>query len=275
MLFGGMGGTSPRDSASVVAPAGQRPDQRLRDVLDRREPADRVAVDGRVAHRQLALVPGGEHEVALGVGQGHQGRTPDARLQVLLGEAGECQRPPGRRRTSARSARCGWTARCGQRGRRRRRPSDRRSTCSAWRRRRRAPARTRRRRWRRRAPSRSRRSGRAGPSGSRSSRRSRAAPSPAPGRPRRGRRARGLADAAIEAGSAMSMSTHSRAGSNCGARASSVPSGGDDEGVAVEDQLVLPADHVDVDEGRAGLRGPRAGTGRGGRRPCRARRARR
>ncbi len=50
-----------------------------------------------------------------------------------------------------------------------------------------------------------------------------------------------------------SRSTTSRASANCGARATSSPSRVDDERVAVEHELVLAADHVDVGERAAGL----------------------
>ena len=49
--------------------------------------------------------------------------------------------------------------------------------------------------------------------------------------------------------------------------------GVDDERVAVEDQLVLAADHVDVGERAAGLAAPGARTARAARRPCCARTA--
>ena len=64
-----------RDRRGLAAAAGaslRHRDSRhtlvLGDVLDRREPTDRIAVDRRVADRQLALVPGGQDQVPLLVG---------------------------------------------------------------------------------------------------------------------------------------------------------------------------------------------------------------
>ena len=124
---------APRPARCASAPARQT--SVFGHVLDRREAADRVAVDRRVADRELALVAGGEHEVALGVGQRHQRRAAHPRLDVLLGEPGQRQRRRRTRRPSARSARRGSARRCARRGRRRRTASARRSTRSASRRR--------------------------------------------------------------------------------------------------------------------------------------------
>ena len=133
---------------------------------------------------------------------------------------------------------------------------------------------------------------RAPPTGSRSCGRSRAAPAPAPATPRprrsagrRSRRRRGglrrrrsvaghrrraghphLAAASPRrrgaAGSAGGRvrSCTSRCSVNCGARASSSPVRRDDHRVAVEDQLVLATDHVDVGDRGAGLAPPGGAT---------------
>ena len=63
---------------------------------------------------------------------------------------------------------------------------------------------------------------------------------------------------ARRAGAAARTSCTSRCSTNCGARASSVAVRGHDHRVAVEDQLVLAADHVDVRDGGARLGGPAA-----------------
>ncbi len=61
MEFSGIGGVSPRRSASALRHLASRHTMRLRHVLDRVEPADRVAVQSGVSDRQLALVAGGQH----------------------------------------------------------------------------------------------------------------------------------------------------------------------------------------------------------------------
>ena len=71
-----------------VAPAGELVDQRLGDVLDHGEAAGHVAVERRVADRVLALVAGGQDDVAVLVRQRHEQVAADARLDVLLGHAG-------------------------------------------------------------------------------------------------------------------------------------------------------------------------------------------
>ena len=53
-----------------------------------------------------------------------------------------------------------------------------------------------------------------------------------------------------------SRSTTSSSSSNCGRAGEHCAVGGHDDRVAVEDQVVLPADHVDVGERAAGLGGP-------------------
>jgi hypothetical protein len=67
--------------------AGQLVDQQLGHVLDHRVAARGVAVEGGVANRGLALVPGGEHEpAAVLVRERHQQQATDAGLEVLLGQ---------------------------------------------------------------------------------------------------------------------------------------------------------------------------------------------
>ena len=50
------------------------------------QPAAHVAVQGAVAHGQLALVAGGQHQVSEAVGQGHEDVAPDAGLDVFQGD---------------------------------------------------------------------------------------------------------------------------------------------------------------------------------------------
>ena len=188
MEFGGIGGVGPRAAATSLRQLASAHTSGLRDVLDRREPADGVAVDRRVADRELALVPGGEHQMTLGVRQRHQRRAAHPGLHVLLGDAGQAQRRARTRRPSARSGQRGSRRRSVRPGRRRRSASARRSTRWASTRRTRSRRRWRPRRGPRRPPSRCRRTCPARPTGSRSCARSRAArrrarPTP---RPRRG-----------------------------------------------------------------------------------------
>ena len=61
-------------------------DERLGHVLDHREAARGVAVQGRVADRELRLVAGREHEPAELVRQRHEQVAADAGLEVLLGD---------------------------------------------------------------------------------------------------------------------------------------------------------------------------------------------
>jgi hypothetical protein len=70
----------------AVAPAAEVEHEGLGHVLDHREAAGHVAVQGAVADRGLALVAGGEHEPAELVGQRHQDVAADAGLQVFLGD---------------------------------------------------------------------------------------------------------------------------------------------------------------------------------------------
>ncbi len=225
MLFGGIGAVRPAATAWCVAPASQLPDERLRHVLDRGEAADRVAVDRRVADGELALVARGQHEVSLRVGQRHQRRAAHAGLQVLLRESGQVQRALVG--VDHRRDRDGADVHSGARGevvgvgdgvlggvdaRHRHAVAP-------------APARGRRRRWPRRARSRCRRSGPGAPIGSRSSRRSREGPGRGRRRPRPASRAGSPPRPVAGCGSSGSTSTTIRAGSNCGARASTVPSG--------------------------------------------------
>ena len=57
------------------------------DIAENRQAAHRVPVEGAIAHRQLALVAGGQDEPVLVVGNGHQGRPANPGLDVLLGQA--------------------------------------------------------------------------------------------------------------------------------------------------------------------------------------------
>src|SRR3954447_16292462 len=70
----------------LVAPSCELPYQRLRHILQRREPARAVAVQRGKAGGEFALVTCRQNKMALLVGQCHQRRTANARLQVLSGE---------------------------------------------------------------------------------------------------------------------------------------------------------------------------------------------
>ena len=176
-----------------VPPRGELVHERLRDVLDGREPARHVAVERGVPHRVLALVAGGEHQRAELVRERHQQVAADARLQVLLGDvllhAGELlgQRAPVGVEHVRRSARC--------RSARPSRPAQSIGVLDALRRRvggkaspavARRPVRARRLRASRPSPSRSRRTSRSRRRGSRSCARSPPGRAPALGRPPRG-----------------------------------------------------------------------------------------
>ena len=69
-----------------IAPARQRIDLHLVEVLDRVEPAIHVAVERRIADAHLALVAGRDDHRAELVGDRHQDRAARAALQVLLGD---------------------------------------------------------------------------------------------------------------------------------------------------------------------------------------------
>ena len=88
----GIGGSAPRRDRRRVAPPRQLPHQRLRHVLERVEAAHRVAVQRRVADRQLALVAGGQDQRTLLVGQCHEDDAAHPRLEVLHGQAGQRHR---------------------------------------------------------------------------------------------------------------------------------------------------------------------------------------
>ena len=75
---------------------------RLVDVLQQREPAGEVAVERRVADRELRLVAGRDHEPAELVRERHQQRPADPRLQVLLGQVGLAPRERRRQRGAER-----------------------------------------------------------------------------------------------------------------------------------------------------------------------------
>ena len=70
--------------AAAVAPPREAVHPALQHVLQHREAARHVAVEGGVAHAHLALVPGRQHEPSELVGEGHQQVAADARLQVLF-----------------------------------------------------------------------------------------------------------------------------------------------------------------------------------------------
>ena len=74
--------------AVAVAPARERVDERLLDVLDHSEAAGKVAIERGVADRHLRLVAGRQHEPAELVRQCHQQVATDSRLKVLLCEVG-------------------------------------------------------------------------------------------------------------------------------------------------------------------------------------------
>ena len=138
MLFGGIGAVRAGGDGLLVAPAGQLPDERLGHVLDGRVAADGVAVDRGVADGELALVAGGQDEVALRVGQRHQRRAAHAGLQVLLRQARQVQGALVGVDHRRDRRPCGCARRCVRPGRRRRRRSARTSRRSASRRRRHA-----------------------------------------------------------------------------------------------------------------------------------------
>ena len=71
-----------------VAPAGHLEHVGLVDVLQHRIAAAHVAVESGVAHRHLGLVAGGEHHVAELVADRHQDDAAHPRLDVLLGLVG-------------------------------------------------------------------------------------------------------------------------------------------------------------------------------------------
>ncbi len=112
-------GIGPAPPSARVAPPDELVHERLRDVLDRGEPAGHVAVQRRVADGVLALVPGREHQPAEPVGHGHQQVAADPRLEVLLGES-RVRRPgtssssavevPGEQVVDRRSRRAGSRA---------------------------------------------------------------------------------------------------------------------------------------------------------------------
>src|SRR5512139_657891 len=71
-------------AAAFVEPPRHAEHHRLENVLDDREPAGHVPVEGGVPYAHLALVPRGEDDLAELVRQRHQDRATDPRLQVLL-----------------------------------------------------------------------------------------------------------------------------------------------------------------------------------------------
>ncbi len=87
-LFGDGRGLAPAERLRV-APPGEFPDQGLGHVLDRGEAARAVAVERGEPGGKLALVARGENQMTMGVRQRHQQRPADPGLQVLRGKAGE------------------------------------------------------------------------------------------------------------------------------------------------------------------------------------------
>src|SRR3954451_22901522 len=71
-------------SSALVQVAREPEHVGLEDVLDQRQAARDVAVERRVADGELRLVPGRDHEPAELVGERHEQRAADPRLQVLL-----------------------------------------------------------------------------------------------------------------------------------------------------------------------------------------------
>ena len=57
--------------------------QRLWHILDRREPTHRIAIERRIARRDLALIPRRQDQPAMLIRQTHQEHATDASLQVL------------------------------------------------------------------------------------------------------------------------------------------------------------------------------------------------
>ena len=69
-----------------VAPTAQVEHRRLIGVLQHRIAARHIAIDGGIADRHLALVAGGQQHVAELVAERHQRHAPDARLDILFGQ---------------------------------------------------------------------------------------------------------------------------------------------------------------------------------------------
>jgi predicted transcriptional regulator len=74
------------DLAVSIEPIADGVDARLDQIADDRQSANHVAVKRAVAHRHLGLVAGGEHQGAKFVGERHQERAANARLNVFLGD---------------------------------------------------------------------------------------------------------------------------------------------------------------------------------------------
>ena len=101
--FSGIGGVSPRSAACWLRHRARSQTRVLGTSLIGRVAAGRVAVQGRVAGGQLALVAGGQDQVAVLVGQRHQDHAADPGLQVLRGQAVQVRARPRTRPPSARS----------------------------------------------------------------------------------------------------------------------------------------------------------------------------
>ena len=216
-------------AGALVQVPGEPEHVRLVDVLEQREAAGHVAVERRVADRELGLVPGRDDEPAELVRERHQQHAADARLEVLLGEVGLAARERGRERwprTRRRSAPIGSSRKSVPRLSASRRASVARALGREARRHRDAvhplAARAPRRRARPSAPSRSRPRRRSRPRGSRSSRRSRRARARARAASARGRRAarRSAGSSVVRGRPAAARSTVAVAGGAARSRAS-------------------------------------------------------
>ena len=83
---GGLGdGRGGDDLAVAVDPGGHLVDLGLVEVGDDHQCAAEVAVEGAVAHRELALVGGVQEQGPVPVGVEHQDGAADAGLEILLG----------------------------------------------------------------------------------------------------------------------------------------------------------------------------------------------
>ncbi len=77
---------------ALVAGARELVDEGLGDIADHGQAAAHIAVERAIAHRDFALIAGGQHHRAGLVGQGHQRHAAQPRLQILLGDVGRASR---------------------------------------------------------------------------------------------------------------------------------------------------------------------------------------
>ena len=259
-----------------VAPSRQRVDLGLVDVLQHRVAAAHVAVERGVADRHLRLVAGRHAACSPNLFESaisSRPRTRACRFSSVTsrGAAGEERRPAPTRRRRRRSSIGSVSSGHAEEPRRLlgvveagRRREPRRQPHAAHARRRRA----RRRRRRRSARSRCRPTGRARRPGSRSCARSRAGRAPSRGRPTASRGSSAHAAPPSQRRPpplrSQRVTLHRLAPGR--QRARQLPVGVHDERSAVEDELVLAADLVDVGERQAGL--ARRARARGRRRCC-------